>query len=473
LRAEIELREGEIVCAKRADGPAALAILWPVPGYGSVMVETSRLMDRDKPYNLPMELARGRLLRISLRREEWGLYDFEGMDALAAEIDKSRDLFVEALKADTPQQQSVLGNRSLQAGMVAGEKLSRFHADILLTRRKQMHAFVRNTFGCAVDTGNSAEGYRTALRSACDFAYISIPWSEVEPSRGTYKWDVFDAWVDWLVQLRIPVRMGPLVSLAAANLPSWINQENMDYETLRNTIFGHVRRVVDRYQKHVSQWIVVSGVHAENAPDLNFEQLLELTRVTATLVKQLAPQSQTIVDLVCPWGEYYARNQRTIPPMLYADMVVQSGVAFDGLGTQMIFGKAGEGLYVRDMFQISEKLDRLGNLGKPVHVTAVQVPSSWTESTVAAGGFWRKPWDEAVQAQWIKEFYTIALSKPFVESVTWKDLVDRPAGGIPSGGLLHVNLKPKPAFKVLKDIRAEIKRATRKPPAPKSETQTS
>ena len=38
-----------------------------------------------------------------------------------------------------------------------------------------------------------------------------------------------------------------------------------------------------------------------------------------------------------------------------------------------------------------------------------------------------------MQAQWIKEFYTIALSKPFVESVTWNDLADQPDNSLLPG----------------------------------------
>jgi hypothetical protein len=220
----------------------------------------------------------------------------------------------------------------------------------------------------------------------------------------------------------------------------------------------------------VHHWDVVSGVHAANLFDFTFEQIMELTRVTVSLVKQLAPRSQAIVDIVMPWGEYYARNQRTIPPMLYADMVVQSGVGFDGLGVQFVFGDGRDGMFVRDMLQISEKLERLGTLGKALHITGVQVPSApSSEELVTAGGCWRKPWNQTVQARWVKEFYTVALSKPFVESVTWLDLADRSEeGGIAHGGLLREDLTPKPAFKVVKDIRAELLSLQRKPPASKS-----
>src|SRR5690606_10828770 len=98
-----------------------------------------------------------------------------------------------------------------------------------------------------------------------------------------------------------------------------------DFETVRNFIFEHVRRVVERYSSYVHQWDVISGIHADNTFHFTFEQLMEVTRVTASLVKQLAPRAQAVINLVYPWGEYYARNQRTIPPMLYGDMVVQSG----------------------------------------------------------------------------------------------------------------------------------------------------
>src|SRR5262245_2003837 len=58
LRAELEMRDDHTLCAKRADGPAGVALLWPVHGCGSIFLETSRLTERSRPYNLPLEFAR-------------------------------------------------------------------------------------------------------------------------------------------------------------------------------------------------------------------------------------------------------------------------------------------------------------------------------------------------------------------------------------------------------------------------------
>ncbi|MHC4798777.1 MAG: hypothetical protein ACYTF1_19250, partial [Planctomycetota bacterium] len=90
------------------------------------------------------------------------------------------------------------------------------------------------------------------------------------------------------------------------------------------------------------------------------------------------------------------------------------------------------------------------------------------------GGSWGEPWSEKVQALWIKEFYTTAMSKPFVESITWRDLADRSEHSIlHNGGLLREDLTPKPAYKMLLDFRNELLGSIRKPPAAKPVEQSS
>ena len=181
LRAEMEFRDSQIVCAKRADGPAGLAVLWPIPGCGAILSETGRLMDRDQPYNLILELVRGRLTRINQKREDWGLFDFEGVEPVAAQIDKARDLFIVALCADTPVEQSKAAEEALKVAFVAGEQLSQFHADLFLARRKQSPGFTKRVFGCTIDLHNNAEEYRERFKESFDFAYIPVPWGMIEP----------------------------------------------------------------------------------------------------------------------------------------------------------------------------------------------------------------------------------------------------------------------------------------------------
>ena len=37
-------------------------------------------------------------------------------------------------------------------------------------------------------------------------------------------------------------------------------------------------------------------------------------------VKKIQPNARVLIEIREPFGEYYANNQRSIPPMMYADL---------------------------------------------------------------------------------------------------------------------------------------------------------
>ena len=74
----------------------------------------------------------------------------------------------------------------------------------------------------------------------------------------------------------------------------------------------------------------------------------------------------------------------------------------------------------------------------------------------AEAGQWHDAWSEPLQSRWLREFYNIALSKPFVESISWRDLADAGEHYLPHGGLLRADLSPKLAYEQLCTIRAQI-----------------
>jgi hypothetical protein len=466
LRAEITFKDGIIQCKKRAAGPAGLALLWDVPETGRVMLETIRVPERDRPYTLQVELARARLMRINQKLEDWGLLDYAGVDDIAAVIRKGRETLIKALQADDAPAAAALGNEALRLAIQASERLTHYHADVFLDRRRQSGSFGRQVFGCAIPLDTPTEMVHKRLAGAFDFATVPLIWREVEPNEQTFNWRPLDTWVELLAQHEMPMKGSALLSFSEKHVPDWLYIWEHDFDTIRDLAFEHVRRVINRYGQYIQTWDVISGIHSTNCFTFNFEQLMELTRMTAALAKQLSPRCTAIVDLVAPWGEYYARNQRTIPPLLYADMAGQSGVNFDAFGLQFYFGPGIDGMFVRDMFQISSLLDTFAKLGKPLHITAVQVPSEAAGTSGAAGaketgggtdgGIWRKPWSEQVQSEWLRGFLDVALSKPYVEAVSWHSLIDNDQAAVPHGGLLREDLTPKIAYEELLKARVDI-----------------
>lgn len=481
VRADLAASNGQISCMKHAPGACGLALLWHAGSSGTFMLPTTRLPERGEPYNLNVEIARGQIMRLAQKREDWGLFDYVGAESLNKEFDEVRRKFARSLKPADPAEAAALADQALEQTVTLGEKAALFHADIFLTRRRAPAA-AKATFGCEIDLAQTADNYRTRVREMCDFVSIPLPWKQIEPKERQYDYTAADNWIKWGVQHKKPIHSGPLLSFDPATVPEWLYIWENDFDSLRELVFEHASRIVQRYSKQVQVWNVVSGIHAHNAFNLNFEQLMELTRMTCLLVKKMAPRSQVMIELVLPWGEYYARNQRTIPPMLYADMAVQSGVKFDSFGLQMFMGVAMDGFCVRDFMQISALLDEFISLSKPVHVTACGVPSDITadpadawegKESIVRAGQWHAPWSQRLQAEWLQAFFRVSLSKPFVESLCWRDLSDTTPHYIPHGGLCHDPAEPKLACRELRNFRNNFLAGQRGPapaaPAPSDE----
>ena len=480
VRADIVADDGQIRCIKRFAGPCGLSLLWPVGEAGALMLPTTRLPERDKPYNLHIELARARIMKLMNKVEDWGLFDYEKAESFNAELDEVRRQFIAAVNCDNPAESARLADEVLDRAVILGEKMALFHSKIFLERRRQNSKVAPVGFGCVVDLYSASERYRQRLAEAFDFIVLPMTWKHLITEERTYKWEHVDDWVNWAVANKRPIHAGPLVSFDSADVPEWLYLWEHDYESLREMIYEHIQSVVQRYGQKVRLWKVVSGLNAYNSFNLSFEQIMELTRMCCSLVKKLAPRSIVLIDLVCPWGEYYARNQRTIPPMLYASMIVQSGIKFDSFGVQIYMGVPQDGMYVRDLLQISVLLDEFVAFGVPLEITGIQVPSGTVQDTwdawggkfrVEEAGNWHGPWTPRLQAEWLEAFCRIALSKPFIGSVCWRDLADYEGHYLPHGGLCKSNLQAKLAFRQLKNLRTHLRTPSKSASTGKAEAE--
>ena len=449
MRGDLHVNGRTITCESRNQEALAISVLWPVEGHGRLQLQTTRLPTREQSYNLHVELVRERLMRILTKREEWGLFDYPGVEGVSAMIDRARELFIKSLqKCEDPPAAARLADRALSLALDASEELCRFHASVFVGRRRQAGGFARGFLGVALPSGTPPRALVKGFSDVFDFVQIPFVWRDIQRDERNSDYSAVDAWVKAGAKAGLTVRGGPVLNFGVQSVPDWMYVRENEYEAIAAFAREHVRRTVQRYAGQIGTWIVASGLHADNVFPFSFEHIIDLTRMAANVTKQAAPRSQVVLDLTQPWGEYFARNQRTAPPMLYAEMVSQSGINFDAFGVQLVFGLDSEGFHLRDMLQISGLIDRLANLGKPLHVTAVAVPSDGS-----AAGVTDEPWSEERQADWFANFCQVALSKPYVECVCLQTLTDAVCTGVPTGGVLRADLRPKRAFRRLAKVR--------------------
>lgn len=461
IRADIEFRDGLIQCDKKESGIASLALQHRIGDLGEMTVQTCLLPERDQPYLLNLELARHRLLTFFSKQEDWALYDLGPDHPATRRIEAARKLFTEALcrQREDPERTEELALDALNAAIDGSEELALAHSEILLNRRRFNQTLPRYPIGAGIHFESGHERLRQGM--AGNFDYVQLPtfWKSLAPEEGDMNFTKMDTWVEWASRCRLPILAGPLVSFETYALPDWIYIWEHDYEAVRDLIYEYVEKIVTRYGNYVSVWNVLSGLHINNHFALNLDQIMDLTRMATMLVKKLRPSSRAIIELSQPFGEYYAGNPRSIPPMTYADLIADSSLNFDGFAVKILMGQSVSGQFSRDLMQLSAMLDEFSGFNKPLYVsiavpsepvTAEMIPSENPQEPVDENsGFWRRAWSPTVQSHWLAAMLQIAMSKPFVEGVAWNEIVDHENIQLPLSGLVTDQLQPKSAFKRL------------------------
>ncbi|MEJ2646804.1 MAG: endo-1,4-beta-xylanase [Sedimentisphaerales bacterium] len=457
-RAEITFKDGLIQCKKVNLETAGLALLWPIEGFGKVLLPTTCLPERERPYNLNVEITRAKLMQIVNKREDWSFFNsMKGMSELS---EQSQDLFIRAIQnIGEPSEASKLADEALNKAIMLSEKLAIKQAQLLFHTRTKSHGFGRGCFGCKIDPMEIDNPlYIEKLLDLFGSVTIPINWAEIESQRGVYNFSRIDACIEALAKKKLALSAGPLLCFKQEYLPKWLLESGSSFEKIRETAYQFITEIVSRYSNYVRAWYAISGLNAFNHFGFRFEQILEMTRAANMAVKQASDRALKIIEISNPWGEYYTTSVNSMPPLVYMDMVVQSGTNFDAFGLQMVFGKDQQGMHVRDMLQISAILDTFAPIAKPIYVTSVEVPSKngEAENDGDQAGIWHDKWSEALQAKWIREFFEIALSKSFVTSVTYSNLMDTQESEIINSGLLTDQLEPKEAYQALKELSGGI-----------------
>ncbi len=456
----INFSDNAIHCVPLGTDSAGIALLWPVDGYGKVILPTTCLPPREEPYILNVELARAKLMQITLKKEDWSFFE---EDANSIEQSrKAQDLFITSLKQiKTPEKASETADKALSAALKYSELLAGRYAEYFINIRARNKSLGRHSLGCQIDPELlENEKYRKWLLEMFGFVTIPINWAKIEPAKGEYDFSSIDRCIDLLSGRRLAISAGPLVNFRKDSLPPWLFDKKMTFEKVREAAYYFISHLVARYKNYIHAWRVISGMNCENIFGFNFEQAVEMTRAACLAAKSAEGRSRKIIEIKHPWGEYYALDKNTFPPAAYVDTVIQSGISFDAFGVSLSFGKDSRGMHMRDIMQISSKLDFFLPVPKPLHITGLEIPDTHRAEGQGCdcAGLWRKNWDQQVQSNWIEQFYRIALGKPFLNSITYSSLADSENNGLKGSGLLNDRFEPKKAFMSIAKIQNRILR---------------
>jgi hypothetical protein len=450
----------QLIVERNEDDSGRVFVPWRIGQSSPVLINTATLAERERPYLLEVELARGMLNNLRNQIAQW-----EGMGLAVTKqltdgiLEATSEFSRAATTQNEPAAAADWANHSLATTVTTMSRLTdEYVRQATALRRTQPRQF--NTwFG--VNLGGQPPRANVARQVANTFNMVSLPltWRSIEAVEGRRVWEQSDAQIEWAHSAGLRISGGPLLELDDRGVPDWTYLWEGDFNSLLAFMLDHVRAVVERYRGRVHLWQVASRMTHGHALGLGEEARLQLAAKAITTVRQLDPTTPLVVTFDQPWAEYLASQQLDLAPLHFADALVRADIGLSGIGLEVNFGYHPGGSAQRGPLAMSRLIDTWAQLELPLLVAltmpsaAVTDPQANGKVHVVAG----QPDDVNPDSQqfWINKHIPLLLAKNAVQIVLWNQLSDATPHHYPHSGLFDLEEKPKPALETLQKIRRQ------------------
>lgn len=454
---EVRAEGGQVLMRRGGDDAAALELLTDVGRMGRVMLATCLLPPREKPYDLLVELARFQVKSFLAKSEEWQMFDSDKSGDALELWERGRALFTKSLTTTDPLEAERVASEALEVAIRANERLALAHADILLKRRFGTRPAGSATLGTGVWTGRDGDALREFISANFDLVVIPLRWRDLQPEEDAFRWTATDRWMEWAAASGKPLIAGPLIDFSKSAVPEWLYVWQHDFDAVREAAYDYMDAVVRRYGGAVHMWNLASGLNLNDNFVFTPGQMVDLCRTARLLIKQYRPSARAMIEVRQPFSNAPAKRRDAMAPLPFVTHIRQEGVQVDAIGIRFQFGPGPHGEPARDLMQVSSMLDRLHLLDAPLLVSGLGVPA--IDSPKAdARGWWHDRWSERTQERWIGRLFSVAMSKPAVETVFWSELYDHPGMSVAGAGLLDEKGRPRAALRKLVGMRRRLRK---------------
>lgn len=434
-----------------------LHILWHVEGRGPLLLSTASLMERDRPYLLTVELARGTLNRLRNQQAQWlalGLTLPQGYEA------KLREALHEFGRAAThqanPNVACQTADRAISLALDAADLLAAAYVEQVLALRHEQTSRLATILGSALPQQTLSEPGTRIFTNAFNSAVVPLNWRMIEPAEGEFDWTVPDRQFQWLKGKSLKVCAGPLLRLDGGDLPDWLYLWEEDFEAIQGYVQEFITAAVTRYRGQVQVWNCAAGLNLPGGLPLTEEQKLRLAVLAIDAVRRNDPRTPVVISFDQPWGEYLQQEEMDLPPYHFADALVRADLGLSGVSLEINLGYTPGGTLPRDVLELSRMLDRWSSLNVPllVSLTAPSAPGTNPLATTKASTL-SLDLSPAKQAEMVRPWLAMLLAKQCVHGILWSQFADSESQRWPHGGLIDASGAAKPLFNAMVELRKQ------------------
>jgi hypothetical protein len=455
---QVKVEPGLLTVRRGVDESGSLVVPWTIDGAGHLLTASATLIEREQPYQFLVELARGKVHQLRTQSAEWQAGGLQVPQDLAQKI---RDASVGFSRAVTKPPSDEAGQEAqgvLTQGYQAAEQLVREYTEQMFQARHLRQPRLDSTLGCLLGPAELTSQHKDILLQTCNNVCLNFSWKAVESTEASYRWDAYDAILDWALEQGLNVTAGPLIDFSTSHLPEWLWLWERDLASIATFMADYVQTAVKRYQGRIRAWQLTGSSNNANLLGLGEDELLWLTVRMAEAARNIDPKIEMLVGIAQPWGEYLSSQDRTHSPFIFADTLLRSGLNLAGLDLELMMGVQPRGSYCRDLIGVSRLIDLYTILGVPLRITMGYPSASGPDAKAhsdakVSAGSWGRGYSPDAQKEWAADFVALALCKPSVRGVQWVHLSDAQPHLFPHCGLFDEQDQPKQAVQSLRDLR--------------------
>ncbi|MFO7907356.1 MAG: hypothetical protein R6U98_32205 [Pirellulaceae bacterium] len=450
-----------ILTVERAVGESgSLYIPWRLSARGERVLSTCTLMEREEPYCLARELARGTLYRARSLVAEMESRDRSIPTAIRDKLHEGLSaLFSAAIGSSTDAQE--LAPRAIELASEAIEELAVLEVQAALDDQIAADQDVPVMLATSLRDGCVPDELTKPFMDAFHAVNISFCWRQCQPTNGPLDWSVPREQLAWSRAHGLRAVGGPLIQLDRLSLPQWTEGFGEGtYEQFESAATHYVRASVATFKDQVDLWVCAGRLNMPGTLAFSEEQKLRLAVATLEAARNAAPAIPIAIGFDQPWAEYLASEPFDLSPLHFADALVRADLGLAAVALEINLGYWPGGTQPRDLLAISRHLDRWSLLGIPL-VVYLTLPSQSSEDPQTTGPARvvprapDQPHLPATGQDLAGDIIRLMLSKPALRAVIWNQWSDKAPHEFPHSGLLDPQGAPKPLLDSLAAIRRQ------------------
>ncbi len=433
-----------------------LYIPWDISGIGTRVLATCTLMEREQPYCLSTELARGTLHRARTLLAEMETRQHAIPKTVRSQLQEAIEALIRSTtNASTAEEDA---ERTIVIASQAIESLSDIDVAATLKEQRAQDGTLSTILVSQLGEGPLAEDATDDFLAAFHAANIRFRWRQLQPTKGTMDCAATQQQLEWSRRQGLRVIGGPLIQLDPLSLPDWLYSLENDYEAFEEAAIHYVQAVVEHFGGLVDIWVCAGRLNVPGAIVFSEEQKLRLAVATIEAVRHVAPRAPVVISFDQPWAEYLAAEDFDLSPLHFADALVRAELGVAAVALELNLGYWPAGTLPRDPLAISRHLDRWSLLGIPLLVY-LTMPSQVIGDELSVGPSQAVPQSAstphiaAIDQQMAHRLIPLLLSKPALHGVIWNQLSDAEPHEFPYSGLFDTRTRAKPLLSTLVDIR--------------------